>query len=377
MAIHIDLKARTLPDDHRVFLARPGRDYQYFGHFRKMRAIGPDLPLVELDRGLPIDDQVLLGDMLKRAVAFRSWRSRSRYEEPPSRTLSDYIGKRNIRRDSAAQLRAALKGYFEEAKKGDLALIPPSAWRDEALLVEFTGNSDNVVYREIPYGARTAYIPVAIPARRFREVSVVPKRFLPPHVLDIVEKPNIFVEFGRTDRFDLQDLTYPSFVKDDEYSCTFELTEAKYTLEHDLWFASFVKFVAANTKAISEDAVESVSFEEAILAELGDYAPALQSNVNSPGWLKLKGPNITVLVAAVLFVLATTPGLEAIDAAADGRIVLGNSMAPLDDICVAQVYRTTLDFLELIDLDDWDKSCEIARKVKLATGMHPPPTVTP
>ena len=211
---------------------------------------------------------------------------------------------------------------------------------------------------------------ITIPARRFHTVRTVPKRLLPTHILDVVTKPNAFVQFGRSDTNDLHDMSYDSFSRDDEHSSTFRVSEREYNLEHDLYFAAFIKVIAANVRALAEDASQPYSIEDALLKDFGDYIPTLQSNVNSPGWLRLKSVHITPLLASVLLSLALTVGPEAVQAAEDGLIIIGNSKAPEDDPCIAIVRESALDFFGLIGLDTWSQACELARKVNAGSGMR-------
>ncbi len=155
------------------------------------------------------------------------------------------------------------------------------------------------------------------------------------------------------------------------------MTNPEYNLEHDLLFAAFIKFVAANSKAVAEAAEAPYTLEQAFLGEFGDYTPSLQSNVNSPGWLRLKGTRRIPLIAAVLFSLAVSVGADAPRFAEEGMITIGNSMAPADDPCVAQVHQESLDFLEFLKLgEDWVRACEVARKVNGTAGMSSQSTVS-
>ena len=305
--------------------------------------------------------------MLKRAVAYRRWRPKARREDPPPEELFYYRHERRVHTKSAIQFVKILKGYFEIAKKGDLALVPPSAWKSDALLIEFSTDPHDFIYREVPYGKD--YL-VDMPVRRFREIGTVQKRFLPRHILDVVTKPNGFIQFGKPDTNDLTHLVYDDFSKDNKYTSKFHVREHECNLEYDFYFAASVKVVSSNIKASSEGAGEPYSFEAAIRGDFSDYAPTLQSNVNSPGWLRLSDYRITPLVVSVLFALAVHVGNEAVQAAQDGQITIGNSKAPDDDPCVAQVCKETLDFLKFLRLDDWAPACELARKANAGGGVR-------
>ena len=234
MEVHVDLNAKILHADSSAFLARAGSTCRYLNYFRDLCAIGPDLPYVELERGMSIDDHNRMELMLRRSEAFRRWMPKYRHEDPPSRELLDYVHADRVNPRSRAQYKRILKGYFEVAKKGDLALVPPSAWQSDALLIEFSTDPDEFVYRQIPYGDRF----VDIPVRKFEEIGTIQKRFLPRHILSIVTKPTAFVQLGTQDTESLQRIAYDSFIRqnhsiidDSEYSSTFHVSSEKY-LDH-------------------------------------------------------------------------------------------------------------------------------------------------
>ena len=381
MSIHIDLNMTMLPETHRVFLARPGEQYTYFSHFRAEEFIGPDLPLVELEPGVPVTEHEHLDDMLKRAMAYRRLKNMRQLRFPDELDdmidLSQYKERESLHSQSSEQFKAILRGYFELAQKGDLVLIPPRAWTSDALLVEFTTNPENMSYGHIPYGNRRNEQFVKIPVRHFRLLRSVPKRLLPKHVLDVVGAPNAFVEFGHADANDLIDLAYDDFTARNHYISTFNITKDKYTVDHEIRFAAFVKFISANVKAVSESSDDKFTIAEAILGDFEGYIPSLQSHVSSPGWLRLRDERITPLVISVLFALAVEIGPAAARAAEEDMITMGNSKAPKDDECTMQVHKMALDLFKLLRLnEDWPQACELARKNSEETGMQSQSTIS-
>ena len=375
MPIRIDLNTKHLSDDHRVFMARPGEGCKHFHHFREMSAIGPDFPCLKIGREHLIDQHENMEEMLKRSLSLKRWKPMSPDDEPPSEHKIDYNFQQNTPSRSSSQYRATLRGYFEVAKQGDLVLIPPSGWQSDALLVEFSTGPSDFVYRKLPYGTSRLPILLDVPVRKFREISTLQKRLLPTHVLDVIGKPSAFIEFGERDRITLQNIAYNSISKETDYCTTFHIPQSGYSLEHDLLFSAFAKFVAVNCKALSDNRDTPISFEQSLLTDIGEYSPTLQSNVNSPGWLKLRDHHAISLVAGVLFALCPIPTAEVNEAVQNSKIVIGNSKAPDDDTCVAEVSTTSIDFLNFINLDEWSKACEAARKVIESTGMYPSPRI--
>ena len=369
MAFHIDLNTRILTKDHGAFIARPGEKCRHFADFANIGAIGPDLPGVRIDPKVAIDEQNDLGHMLKRAMIIRKWAAMGRSDDDvPEAELGPYVRRRRLPRRSQSQFISILKGYFERAQKGDLIVIPPQSYQADAILAEFRDGPQRIQYNQIP----RRYGNFEIPTRRFKVLNRLPKRLLPADVIDIISKPNAFVQVGKTNKEDLYHLAYGSFTVGGDFISRFEVTEESYNFDDDLYFAAFVKFVAANTKSVTIEGSQHISpIRTAAFEELGKFAPELKSNVNSPGFLSLTSPYSTPLVASVMFAIALQIGPDAIAVAQDEKITLGNSKAPANDECTARVFESTINQLKLFELDDWADACEMARKAERNTGLKP------
>ena len=374
MAIQVDLNVRLLPDQPRAFLARPGARTCYFDSFRKMKAIGPDFPFLELQKRINIDKQPDLMPILRRAQAFRSWRNSSPHSDPPSQNLLHYRSRPRISRNTAAQFRVILQGYFEKARKGDLVLIPSSAWRDDSLLVEFSTSRHKHKTIALPY---TNDHSVNILARPFKELTTIPKRLLPHHILDVVTKPNAFARFNDFDTLKLHELAYHSFVRNDEYSSTFHVTNQDYSLNADMQFGIFVKFISANMQALSDKRGNPYSINEAITGNFGDFVPSLQSNVNSPGQLRLTSVRRVPLIASAILHLLIQFGREAIEFIKNNRISVISSITSGKDRRISQVEQDVIDLLMLLELsDDVAKLSELVRALHEETGLHSKVNIT-
>ena len=368
MTIRVDLNTAIIPENHSAFLARPGEDSRFASIFDRMNIVGPDLPFMELSRGTSIEQHADMSDMLKRADAFRRWRrwSTEPVSTPPTE-LSAYRSKERLHHRSESQFRAVLKGYFETAKKGDLALLPPSRWISDALLVEFSTKPSEFVYREVPCGKDYN---ATIPVREFRTVARVPKRFLPQHVLEVVGTPCAFGQFGPADTNDLISLAYDDFSRGDQFISRFHVGNQHYALDHDVYFMAFVKFVSANLRSVLEQSEQVYSIEDALLKDFGDYTPELQSNVNSPGWLRLKGKQITPLVVSVLLTLAVVYGIDILTAVSEEQVIIENSLASPDDPCAEMIQYRTDEFLKMMHPDAWGEACDWARKIHEEAGIR-------
>ena len=362
--ISVDLNTRIIGPKHSVFVARPGENFTLYEAFRDAGAIGPDLPALGLRRGTVFSDQKEVPARIRRALKLRQWHLSGRDPaDEPDRSLDAYGSGGRVR--SLAQYTAALSGYFEKALKGDLVIIAPRAWAQNALVVEFTGTPDQIVH--IPV---SRYGKDHIAGREFKILAEIERRRLPGHVLDIIGKPNIFVMLGRSERPFFYNLAYESYVYGNDISTRFNVTTPDYKADDDLYISAFLKFAAVNTSRVSMKNQKTVkSVGDAIFVDLGELSPDLKTNVNSPGFIQFHHDSIIPLVAAALFALAVTVGPEAHAAAQDGMITIGNTNAPPGDACTASVHNSTLTQLKILTLAQWGEACEIATKAKHGAGI--------
>ncbi|MBR0868707.1 hypothetical protein JQ614_42670 [Bradyrhizobium diazoefficiens] len=132
--ITIDLNARVLGEEHNVYVARPGKGYRLYRDFRENSSLILELPGLKLEPDLPLDDQQLR-QRVNRSRAFRAWYKRGQpSDDRPSRDLSTYSpeGEGN----SAAQLEGLVRTYYEKIHRGDLVIVPPKSYMEEALIGE-------------------------------------------------------------------------------------------------------------------------------------------------------------------------------------------------------------------------------------------------
>lgn len=91
--------------------------------------------------------------------------------------------------------------------------------------------------------------------------------------------------------------------------------------------------------------------------------------------MNIYSSKITPLVAAVLFALAVNYGPDAFSAAEAGLIRIGNSQAPADDACVADIQAQALAQIKLSGAIGWAEACDKARQAAGRTGIKGPAKV--
>lgn len=358
MTAVVDLNTRILSRDHTVYLARPGEGSRLYEEFLEAKLIGPELPEVSFASPEEISALTNVDDQLKRAMAIRRWRVEGRIagKEPPL-DLQSYADTR--RPAGYAQFQGMLKGYFDTAKKGDLFVM----WQNGPLGMATVGEFTTRPRKTTPLPS-ARYSGFNLPTRRFAIRAQIQRRHLPSEIIDIITKPNAFVISPRSLNRFFYDIAFSDYLFEGDYRIALRVGSESYNISDDLRLLAFIKYISINTKnVILDGAKKSVPYEKSIFENLGDFAPELQANINSPGFLGLKSPYITPMVISVMVALAVTLGPEALEAAENGKIVIGNSLAPADDPCTIAVSEAVLQQLKLFGIDDWQKACEEARKV--------------
>jgi hypothetical protein len=364
--IEVDLNARILTEGHNVYVARPGRDFRLFPEFREAGLLLLELPGLGWLSGQQLSDDDLRR-LVNRSRALRGW-YRVRTDDPkPSTDLHDYTtggGK------STSQFAGYARSVFDRMNLGDLVVVPPKSYKDDALIGEVASNALEVETLTVSrfFGSDD------LPGRRLRWIGRIPKRELPYSILEALDKPGALFLVERSQRGVFYKLAYGNYSIDDSYSARFDVTSADFDTMDDVRIQAFFNFVAANTKAVT-DGSPVRSFAEAAFLDSGEYIPTLQTNINSPGSLMLHARRITPLVASILFLLAVDVGPAAKAEVEAGTLILRNTQASTEDPCSARVFEVSMEMIRLMNLDDWPEACAHAQEAAQKTGLKSPARV--
>jgi hypothetical protein len=368
--IEIDLNARILPEEHNVYVVRPGSSYGLFAEITQQANLILELPGLDLTSGQRPGEEDLRR-RVNRSRALRGWYNGTQdADSKPALDLDKYSALEGGA--SAAQFVGLVRTFFEKMKVGDLVIVPPKSYMDDAWIGEVTGGD----YEIVPVRVGRLFGDEWLPGRAVRWIAKLPKRELPFEILDALQKPNAAFLVERSIRGRFYKLAYGNYSINDFYSARFEVTEADFDTVDDVLLQAFFNFVAANTKAVEgPEGTKAVNFIDAAFRDSGEYIAKLQINVNSPGDISLVSKVITPLVASVLFLLAVEVGPTAKAEAEGSTLILRNSKAAADDPCTAKVFQSSMQILKLLNLDDWPAACERAQEVAKKTGLKSPAKV--
>lgn len=367
---HIDLNAQIISAEKKIYVARPGRRYALYLNFLEQSIIFPELPFLDLDASKPFSEQENLDSRILRARAIRNWYRNPEGKELPSRNIDDY---KEIGGDrSLGQLRGVVSGYFQKMAQGDLVVVPPSSFSQDALIGELTAPPSVIVN-----AAAQHYGDEIFQGRSVKWLARIPKRRLPSQMLGAIEKPSALYILEKSLRYSIYEAAYGSYIdlssSDPLYTSRFNISSDDYNTQDDFRLLAFMNLIAANLKSF-ESGGEFRGLFDSISSDLGGYAPDLRTNVNSPGYITISSNFGTPIIATVLFMLALTAGAAALDAGT--KITIGNSKAPAGDQCTAMVDERAKGTLDLLGLDGWPSACEAARKAAAAAGITTTTNVT-
>lgn len=132
----IDLNTKIISSDTDVYLARAGKQGHLFAQVLAEKAIGPDLPNLDLDLSKGIDEEKNLTAKINRSRQLSRWiqsSATSRGDEP-SKNLGDYDNDK--KRSGHAQIEGIVRTYFKDMKAGDVLVIPDPQLFGQAVLAE-------------------------------------------------------------------------------------------------------------------------------------------------------------------------------------------------------------------------------------------------
>ena len=168
MTTKIKLNYPVLPQNHQVWMVRPGADYRLLKAFKNFSAIAPEIPLLHLADGVTAEATKDLDQQVRRGKAWRDWeKDESRPGESPSESLADYV----LSLDngiSYTRLRNVVIQILDAIPEGTLVFVPGDSLSDNALLGVAAKPSDKrvaVINRELKFLGRSLLNPITIPMR--------------------------------------------------------------------------------------------------------------------------------------------------------------------------------------------------------------------
>ncbi|WCK01550.1 hypothetical protein [Agrobacterium tumefaciens] len=367
----VDLKTRIISDDTRVFLARAGKKGHLFTRVEEAKAIGPDLPDLDLNLTADFIDSDLLDSKIKRSRILKAWLTTSpssRGGRPPQ-TLAAY---RNVSKSPGhAQIAGIVKGYFVDVKEGDILVIPNPNNFSKAIIAEALPISAGV--KKIPGMER--FEGYEFDGRKFGYSKLVPMASLPRSVIELTQAPTGFAEIHNAHvKQRIFSLGFDDYIMDSEFAARIITTKPDFKPFDNNVLSALITMVAENIERLQHGASEPdlVGLREAAFLTLDDGDLQVKININSPGSLLVLAKSIAPLVISTILGVLVAVNFDASAFTNSTTIEVTNSrVLGVADVCSAEVQQVTEAMLQFLSSDaEFKKSCALLKQAHAQTGAH-------
>ncbi|WP_339110147.1 hypothetical protein [Thioclava sp. GXIMD4216] len=373
----VDLNTKIIPNDARVFLARAGKQGHMFQQVLEHRAIGPDLPMLDLDLRNGLDGDPNVEAKIKRARAFSSWlrKSGEAQGDRPSQSVNDYHDAN--KRSGHAQIDGIVRSYFHELNAGDVLVIPNPSYFGDAIIAELLPIGSAVV--KIP-GTRR-FTGFEFDGRRFGHFKMVKMADLPRSVIELAKAPTGLAEISNSVvKRRIFELGYDDFVLDDKFVSRIFTTKRDFTPFDGNVLNALVTMVAENVDRLETDGREAelLGLVQAAFEQLEHDDLQVKIDINSPGFLAVFDRSVVPLVIGSTLAILASVGFDATAFAQDTVVEVSNSgSAEVADVCSQEVSRLTENMLTLLSTaeEDFQRTCNLLREAHDNTGARTNVTV--
>lgn len=363
----IDINARFIPNERRVWRMFPGERYRFLSSFLKSGIVFLEMPGLELPNGLITEGTPQLRELLHLSREIEKWIAAYRRhlragtaEDPPpkpTRDLSAFAG-RALSRDQQNVL-GAVRNLFGTASKGDLVVVPDQIPTREVLIGEFLeGPETRSIHSPDFFSGEFT------PARPVRWFPAVDELRLPRELSNTLRIPPAFSQIPRPFVTSILENSYGTYYRAEEYCARILINGREFDTQNTFDLSSIAQFASVICSVLTESSA-SVS---AALANYADkitspeFQPAVSLNINSPGTGSLKAATFVPIFFAAWFALTATADAKSRPAASDVTVI--NSVEGEGDPCAAKVSEAVRETLKLIGFDQWESLCLRAERLR-------------
>jgi hypothetical protein len=348
-----------------------------FHQVLERQAIGPDLPMLDLDLRNGLEGDPNVEAKVKRARAFSSWLRKppELRGDRPSESVNDYHGA--DRRAGHAQIDGIVRSYFQQLNAGDVLVIPNPSYFGEAIIAELLPVGNAVV--KIPGTQR--FEGFEFDGRRFGHFKRVKMADLPRAVIDLSRAPTGLAEITNAAvKRRIFELGYDDFILDDSFVSRLITTKRDFTSFDGNVLNALVTMVAENVDRLEENGADAhlLGLVQAAFHKLEHADLQVKIDISSPGFLAVFDRSVAPLVIVAVLSLLTSVAFDATAFADDTVIEVTNSRASeVGDVCSQQVGRLTQSMLRLLSTaeDEFQRTCVLLREAHENTGVRTNVTV--
>jgi len=366
MAIVIDPEIRILPDDHRIFVLHPGDGKRFYADFFETSSVFLDIPGIELTAKVDIDDETFR-NKLRMAKRISLWHRGGKKDDEPSRTPSDYKVKNPA--VQAPRFVHEVHDLYNEARSGDLIIVPGKGYNSTVYIGEFDGAFDPshlVVSRRYP--------DEQIPARKVKwlDVSMAKGQFS-RRLIRLMQNRQAIIEISKDeDKRDIYEFAYGEYIWKETSGSLIRVTEDIIDVKDLTEAFDLTNYFASQYLALKKGELDeflSLSFHDAIEKYYDKkYFGGVSVEIHSPGYFgrPMKDVMLAGYVSAMLAISGS--GVTAQDAIA---VTVENSANATRSICDEKLEADIRESMEMhANFDMWEKVvCPRREATKKEVGL--------
>lgn len=365
----VDLNTKIISVDTRIFFARAGKDGHLFAQVVDEMAIGPDLPMLDLDIGKGLLNDTNLEAKVKRSRAISTWirKSKSQRGPEPSKDLNYYQSAK--KRNGHAQIEGIVKNYFHDLSGGDLLLVPNPSFLGDWIAAEV-----------LPLGTSTykirgtnKYEGYDFDGRRLGYMRHIKARDIPRSLIDLSRAPTGFAEIRNTSvKRKIFDLCYDDFIFDDLISSKIKTSKSDFGPFDGNVLNALVTMVAKNADLIESggDMTALLNLINAAFVQSANQELQVKIDIQSPGFMAILDKSIVPLVVGTVLSVLISCDFDSAAFAQDTVIEVTNGKTKeINSLCkdVGQVTQSMLRLLSNAE-DEFKATCNLLRQAHENTG---------
>lgn len=358
LRVTVDIATRKIGEDEEVYVVRPGADFSLYRDFAENSAVFLDFPDLLLPPSELPASRRDLRPSVARSMAIRDWYRRRQPGRGPSRNLAEY--ERQIRGRKLGRYTGAVERLFFKMEEGTIVVVPGPGYFSNVLIGKIVGPTTDIK------GARP-YPDERVPARRVEWVDRREKAEFSEALRNELQRSIPVMVLAHNLRHEIVEASFDQFLIGDEFSSRLRTTKADFSTLDDYKIVSFLNYVCGVLAAVESDqkfaAPMNLVTALKVLEANRDLVPELNSNINSPGALRLFSQSVVVIAASALLAVALS-GCKKPD-----EVHVINTAGGPDDQCAIDVQQKASTAVKMMDLDTWEHLCLQAREAAKETGL--------
>ncbi len=354
--IKIDIGARKISSDQKVWRLFPGSGYRFLKSFTSSDVAFLDFPGIRL----PEKDIKSSKDLIKLIAMSSKYKTTLRSEEDGQNielTFSDFEDAKHT--NNRNRLKQALINFYQEAKAGDLVIMPEPSANRMVWIGEFLDNA--VVYESYPTKVRNVYVP----SRRVKWIKNVRENTLSYPLTEALRNQHAFTLIEKSKFIEVMSIAYSSFIFNEQHVST--IYNGDDFLDSDSAFLGTVsKLVSAAYEAAEkkENGLGRSIIDILLSSTPTEFTCAQESDIHSAGFTRLISATPVAIAIAV-----TVVALFALSGCKDENeytkqipeLTLINGASHSDAVCNAKVSDVVKRILETMPIDQITKLCNNGR----------------